>query len=355
MLHKAFWKKRKVFVTGHTGFKGTWLCLWLKILGARVVGYSLDVPTRPSLFDLTKPAVRTIWGDVRNFKKLKKSIVKEKPDIVFHLAAQPLVHASYVDPITTFETNVIGTANLLEALRGSLVKAAVIITTDKVYDNKEKGSAFKETDPLGGHDPYSASKGAAEIVIASYRNSFFNDHDYGKKHSTLISTVRAGNVIGGGDFAQDRLIPDLLRAILAKKDLKVRHPHAVRPWQHVLESLSGYLLLAEKLYAGKKKYSGAWNFGPEGPDVKPVEWVVKKLCAQWGPGASYSVVKGERSHEAKYLRLDITKVKKNLSWRPRWKLEKALDMTIEWTKVYQNKKDVSAVCAKQIKEYAKDL
>jgi len=352
MLHKTFWKNKKVFVTGHTGFKGTWLCLWLKILGAKVVGYSIDIPTRPSLFNLTKPDVRTIWGDVRNLKKFKIDISKEKPDIVFHLAAQSLVRASYINPITTFETNVLGTANLLEALRGSSVKAAVIITTDKVYDNKENRAAFKETDPLGGHDPYSASKGAAEIVVASYRNSFFNDHEYGKKHSTLISTVRAGNVIGGGDFAEDRLVPDLVRAILANKDLKVRHPHAVRPWQHVLESLSGYLLLAEKLYAGKKKYADAWNFGPDGYDVKPVEWIVKKMYAQWGPGRTYSFIREERSHEAHYLKLDITKAKKNLGWAPQWELEKALDMIIEWTKAYRDKQDISAVCKKQIKEYS---
>lgn len=355
MLHKKFWKGKKVFVTGHTGFKGTWLCLWLKILGAEVVGYSIDIPTRPSLFNLTKPAVRTIWEDVRNLKKLKAGISKVKPDIVFHLAAQPLVRSSYSCPIATFETNVLGTANLLEALRGSSVKAAVIITTDKVYENKESRTAFKETDPLGGYDPYSASKGAAEIVAASYRNSFFNNNEYGKKHSTLIATVRAGNVIGGGDFAQDRLVPDLVRAILAKEDLKIRHPHAIRPWQHVLESLSGYLLLAEKLYAGNKKYADAWNFGPEQSDVKSVEWIVKKMHTQWGAGARYSVVRGEDSHEAHYLRLDTTKAKKSLGWRPRWELEKALDMIIEWTKAYQDKQDMLAVCKQQIKEYAEGL
>jgi CDP-glucose 4,6-dehydratase len=355
MLHKTFWKNKKVFVTGHTGFKGTWLCLWLKSLGAQVVGYSIDIPTRPSLFNLTKPVVRTIWGDVCNLKKLKAAISKGKPDIVFHLAAQPLVRVSYIHPITTFETNVLGTANLLEALRGSSVRAAVIITTDKVYDNKENGTAFKETDPLGGYDPYSASKGAAEIVIASYRNSFFNNNDYGKKHSTLISSVRAGNVIGGGDFARDRLIPDFVRAILAKEELKIRSPQAVRPWQHVLEPLYGYLLLAEKLYAGKKEYAGAFNFGPEDSDAKSVEWIVKKMCAQLGSGIIYSVVKGEHSHEARYLRLDITKAKKILGWTPQWEIEKALDMIIEWTKACQDKQDILAVCNKQIKEYTKGL
>ena len=325
------------------------------MLGAQVTGYSIDIPTKPSLFNLTQPDVRTIKGDVRNFKKLQDTISKEKPDIVFHLAAQALVRASYAHPMATFETNCLGTANLLEALRGSVVKAAVIITTDKVYDNKEDGAAFKETDPLGGADPYSASKAAAEIVIASYRNSFFNNKEYGKKHSTLIASARAGNVIGGGDFAQDRLVPDLVRAILAREDLKIRNPHAIRPWQHVLEPLSGYLLLAEKLYTGKKEYADAWNFGPEGSDAKPVEWIVKKMCAQWGAGIRYSIVKGEHAHEAHYLRLDITKAQKKLGWKPRWKLEKALDKTIEWILAYRDKQNVSAVCEKQIKEYAKGL
>ncbi len=355
MPQKTFWKNKKVFVTGHTGFKGTWLCLWLKILGAKVVGYSLDVPTKPCLFDLTKPPARTIWGDVRDLKKIKAGISKERPDIVFHLAAQPLVRASYIHPVSTFETNVLGTANLLEALRGSTVKAAVIITTDKVYDNKENGAAFKETDPLGGYDPYSASKGAAELVVASYRNSFFNNKEYGKKHTTLISTARAGNVIGGGDFAQDRLVADLVRAILAQEELKIRNPQAVRPWQHVLEPLSGYLLLAEKLYAGKEKCAEAWNFGPEKSDVKSVEWIVRKMYAQWGDGQAYSVIRGEHAHEAQYLSLDITKAKRYLGWKPKWRLETALEKTIEWTKAYRDKQNISAVCEKQIRKYAEEM
>jgi len=351
MLHKSFWKKKKVFITGHSGFKGTWLCLWLNYLGAEVTGYSIDIPTRPSLYALTKPSVKTIWADIRNLKKLKAEISKVKPDIVFHLAAQPLVRYSYERPIATFETNVLGTANLLEALRGSTVRAAVIITTDKVYENNESGIAFKETDPLGGYDPYSASKGAAEFIIASYRNSFFNINAYGKKHSTLVSSARAGNVIGGGDFAKDRLVPDLVRAMVAGEELLIRNPDAIRPWQHVLESLHGYLLLAQKLYAGKKEYADAWNFGPKEADVKPVEWIVKKMCARWGKGTTYSIAQGVHSHEAHYLRLDITKAMRKLGWRPQWELEKALDKIIEWTKAYQDKQDVSKVCIKQIREY----
>jgi len=324
-------------------------------MGAHVIGYSLDIPTNPSLFKLTKPDVKTVWGDVRDLKKLKKVISKEKPDVVFHLAAQSLVRASYAEPIKTFETNVLGTANVLESLRCSSVKAAVIITTDKVYDNNEKGIAFKESDPLGGFDPYSASKGAAEIIIASYRNSFFHRDDYKKKHSTLIASVRAGNVIGGGDFAQDRLIPDFVRAILAGEELKIRNPYAVRPWQHVLEPLSGYLLLAEKLYNGKKELADGFNFGPKATDVKPVEWIVKRMSVGWKAGVTYSILKGRHAHEAHYLHLDISKARKRLGWTPRWELETALDKILEWTKAYHEKQDVLSVCQQQIKEYTKGL
>ena len=318
-----------------------------------MVGFSIDVPTTPSLFKLTKPDVSTIWGDVRDLKKLKKTVSQEKPDIVFHLAAQPLVRASYIDPIVTFETNVLGTANLLEALRGSSVKAAVIVTTDKVYDNEEKLKAFKESDPLGGYDPYSASKAAAEIIIASYRNSFFNAQEYGKGHTTLIASVRAGNVIGGGDFAKDRLVPDFVRAILSKKELKVRHPKAIRPWQHVLESLSGYLMLAQELYLGQKEFATSFNLGPQKSDIKSVEWIVKKLCAEWGSGAWYSIAHDKHVHEAHYLRLDIAKAQNQLGWTPRWKIEEALGKIVDWTRDYQAKKDMRAVCHQQIKEYSK--
>jgi CDP-glucose 4,6-dehydratase len=348
----SVYKDKKVLVTGHTGFKGTWLCLWLELLGAKVVGYSNAIPTQPSLFKLTAPKVKTIWGDVRDVKKLKKVIQKEKPDIVFHLAAQPLVRASYQFPVETFETNVMGTANVLDSLRGSSVKAAVIITTDKVYENNETGKAFKESDPLGGHDPYSASKGAAEIVVASYRNSFFNNKEYGKKHHTLIAAVRAGNVIGGGDFAVDRLMPDFIRAILAEKPLAIRNPQAIRPWQHVLEPLSGYLLLGERLLAGKSQYAEAWNFGPEEADAKTVAWIVKKMCSKWAQGATYVVTKGPHPHEAHYLKLDIAKAKKKLKWQPLWDLETALDKIIVWTKAYALKGNMRTICFQQIKEYS---
>jgi CDP-glucose 4,6-dehydratase len=354
MPHK-FWKNKKVLITGHTGFKGVWLSLWLKLWEAEVIGYSIDIPTKPSLYGLTKPDVRTIWADVRNLQKLQKTMSQVKPDIVFHLAAQPLVRASYLNSIETFQTNVIGTANVLEALRGSTAKAVVIVTTDKVYDNKEDGRSFKETDPLGGHDPYSASKGAAEIIIASYRNSFFNAKDYGRKHSTLIASARAGNVIGGGDFGQDRLVPDVVRAILAKKRLMLRYPRAVRPWQHVLEPLSGYLLLAEKLYAGKKECAGAWNFGPRASDVKPVEWVVEELCARWGSPKIHSAAKAKQAHEAQYLKLHIGKARTLLGWKPRWSITKALDKTVEWTKVFRDRGDLGQICRQQIKQYSQGL
>ena len=264
MMFNNIYKNKKILVTGHTGFKGTWLCLWLEMLGAKVIGYSIDIPTKPSLFEMVKPKCIDIRANISDFKKLNSVIKKYKPDIIFHLAAQPLVRLSYKKTLDTYQTNVIGTANILESIKlNKFVKAVVAITTDKVYLNNETGKPFRENDPLGGYDPYSASKAACEIVISSYRDSFFNIRDYGKKHNTLIASARAGNVIGGGDFAKDRLIPDFIKAILANKNLKIRNPKAIRPWQHVLEPLSGYLMLGAKLLKGKKEFAQAWNFGPE--------------------------------------------------------------------------------------------
>lgn len=353
MKFTTSYKGKTVLITGNTGFKGSWLALWLQLLGANVIGYSIDIPTKPALHTLLKLRMTTVWGDVCDLPKLKKVMNKYQPDIVFHLAAQPLVRTSYKKPVDTFLVNTIGTANVLEAIRSNpKIKAGVMITTDKVYDNIEKDYAYQEADALGGYDPYSASKGAAEIVIASYRNSFFNNQEYGKTHTTLIASARAGNVIGGGDFAEDRLIPDFIRAILAGTCLNIRRPKAIRPWQHVLEPLSGYLLLGAKLLAGDKKFATAWNFGPEKSDVKPVQWIVEKMCAKWGNGSTYAVDKGVHPHEALYLKLNITKAKKQLGWQPRWNLETALDKIIVWTKVYAVRGDVLAVCRQQIKEYS---
>lgn len=343
-----FWKNKKVFLTGHTGFKGSWLCLWLHLLGAKVTGYALEPPTRPSLFELCRIGwlIKSVIADVRDLKTLKKAMLAANPEIVIHMAAQPIVRESYKVPVETFSTNVLGTVNVLEAVRAcKSVKAIVNVTTDKVYENSNANSAthnaYNESDPLGGYDPYAASKACSELVAQAYRRS------YGMN----IATARAGNVIGGGDWAADRLVPDFIRAILKRKKIKVRNPKAVRPWQYVLEPLSGYLLLAEKLYKNRAKYADSWNFGPNERDIRPVEWLVKELCDKWGNGAAYSFDRGKHPHEAHCLKLDSKKARSELGWRPRWTIEQALGKVIEWTKVYQDEMDIRTECVKQIKEY----
>lgn len=346
------YKNKTILVTGHTGFKGSWLCIWLESLGAEVIGYSIDIPTKPSLFELAKPKCIDVRGDIRDLKKLNNVIKKYKPEIIFHLAAQPLVRKSYIDTIETYQTNVIGTANLLETIKkNKFVKAVVAITTDKVYLNNETCKAFCESDALGGYDPYSASKACCEIVISSYKNSFFNINEYGKKHNTLIASARAGNVIGGGDFAQDRLVPDFVKSILAKKTLTIRNPNSIRPWQHVLESLNGYLMLGEKLLEGKKQFAQCWNFGPEHNDIKTVEQIVKKMCENFDNKIKYKKDTKKQPHEACYLKLDITKSKAILKWIPKWNVNTSLDKITDWIKQYQKKQNMKDVCLKQIKEY----
>jgi CDP-glucose 4,6-dehydratase len=347
-MDKKFWKNKKVFITGHTGFKGSWLCLWLTLLGAKVTGYALHPPTTPSLFKLCnigKLIDKSVIADIRNLKKLKQALSTAKPEIVIHMAAQPLVRDSYKYPIETYTTNVIGTANLLEAVRScKSVKAVVNVTTDKVYENQEYQKPFKENEPLGGYDPYSSSKACSELVTAAYRCSFLSPE-------IAVATARAGNVIGGGDWASDRIIPDFIRAVLNGKKLKVRNPAAVRPWQHVLEPLCGYLLLAQKLYEEGTKYSEAWNFGPDHTDEKSVEWIVKKLCAKWGVNASYAVDKGSHPHESHYLTLDSSKARDLLGWQPKWALDYALDKIVEWTKAYAIGGNLREICRLQIEEY----
>jgi len=343
---------KKVLITGNTGFKGSWLTLWLESLGASVYGYSIDIPTRPSLYEIAKIAIPMVWGDVSDVSEIARTIKKIKPDIVFHLAAQPLVRASYREPMETHRVNVMGSAAVLEAIRHCpAVRAVVMITTDKVYENQEQGLPFKETDPLGGYDPYSASKAAAEIMIASYRSAFLNPGHYKRKHRTLIASARAGNVIGGGDFAKDRLIPDCFRAFQTRKPVAIRNPQAVRPWQHVLEPLAGYLQLGERLLRGEVACAGPWNFGPLDHDAKSVKWVVSFLTKKWGQGAAFTIDQRKHPHEANYLRLDITKARKLLGWRPRWSNETALAKVVDFHKAWQNKDLMSKVCLAQIKEY----
>ncbi len=348
-----FWRGKKVFLTGHTGFKGGWLSLWLQQLGAEVTGYSLEAPTKPSLFDVADVAqgMKSVIGDIRDGVTLAKIMRDAAPDIVIHMAAQPLVRRSYVDPIETYSTNVMGTVHLLEAVRQTqTVRAVVNITSDKCYENKEWVWGYRESEPMGGFDPYSNSKGCAELVTSAYRNSFFTPGKY-HQHKVALATARAGNVIGGGDWAEDRLIPDILKAISENRPVIIRNPKAIRPWQHVLEPLSGYLQLAQKLYQDGVIYAEGWNFGPNDEDTKPVQWIVERLTQQWGEGASWQLDQSDHPHEACYLKLDCSKAKMRLDWQPRWNLEYALEMIVEWQRAYLAKEDVRKVALKQITNF----
>jgi CDP-glucose 4,6-dehydratase len=353
MIDTQFWKGKKVFITGHTGFKGSWLCLWLHSLGANIYGYALDPPTDPSLFELCKinTLAQSTIADVRDGAALAKTMREAEPEIVIHMAAQPLVRDSYKMPVETYSINVMGTVNVFEAVRATkTVKAVINVTTDKCYENKEWAWGYRENEPLGGYDPYSNSKACSELITSAYRNSYFNPKEH-PVHGVGLASARAGNVIGGGDWATDRLVPDCIRALLKNDKIFIRNPHAIRPWQHVLEPLSGYLLLAQKLYEEGPRYAEAWNFGPVDDDAKPVEWLVKRLCTKWGGSASYSVDPGKHPHEAHYLKLDCSKARSGLGWRPKWDLEKSIGCIIEWTKAYGAHQDVAAVCRKQIEEY----
>ncbi len=351
-----FYRGKRVLVTGHTGFKGTWLSLWLHTLGARVTGYALQPPTDPSLYNLCgkDKLVTSVIADIRDSESLAKVLQTASPEIIIHMAAQPLVRESYKNPVETYAVNIMGTVNLLNAVRACKgVKAVVNVTTDKCYENREWGRGYRENEPLGGYDPYSSSKACSEIVTAAYRASYFNPETF-DRHGVAVATARAGNVIGGGDWAADRLIPDCVRALLKREKIIIRNPSAIRPWQHVLEPLFGYLLLARKLYEEGPRFAGAWNFGPRDDDARSVQWIVEKLCSEWGQAASYDVDQGQHPHEAHFLKLDWSKARTELAWRPRWNLEKAIRKTVEWTKAYRGHEDVRNVCLRQIKEYAEE-
>ena len=349
-----FWKGKRVFLTGHTGFKGSWLCLWLHRLGASVTGYALAPPTNPSLFVLAgveSLLERSVIADIRDSERLRQELITAKPEIVIHMAAQPLVRDSYKIPVETYATNVMGTVHLLEAVRQCpSVRAVVNVTTDKCYENREWVWGYRENEAMGGYDPYSSSKGCAELVSAAYRQSFFNAQDY-SSHGVALATARAGNVIGGGDWAVDRLIPDIIRSLLANEAVRIRNPHAIRPWQHVLEPLSGYLRLAQCLFEQGADYAEGWNFGPTDDDAKPVEWIVQRMCELHGNGARYEIDSGDHPHEAHYLKLDCSKARMRLGWQPRWGLATALSSIIEWTGAYREKQEMRAVCLKQIDSY----
>lgn len=346
-VNPSFWRKR-VLVTGHTGFKGSWLSLWLQGAGAEVSGIGLPPAVTPALFDVAGigNGMEHHLVDVRHLDAVKRIFVQFRPEIVFHLAAQSFVRLSYEEPVMTFDTNVMGTVNVLEAARQcSSVKAIVIITSDKCYENREWVWGYREDEPMGGYDPYSSSKGCVELLTAAYRRSFLG------QSGISVATARAGNVIGGGDWAVDRLVPDVLRALEMQQIPRIRNPEAIRPWQHVLEPISGYLLLAEKLYLYGQAYSEAWNFGPLEWDSKPVSWIVGYLCEKWGVTASWEGQPGEHPHEAKVLRLDTSKVRSRLNWNPRWSLEKALDEIVFWQKAWIDGQNMRALCEAQIRNY----
>ena len=334
-MFNSVYHNKRVLITGHTGFKGSWLALWLSQMGAKVTGYSLQPPTKPSHFQLLDLNINSVIGDLRDADTIKKVFKEQQPEIVFHLAAQAIVRLSYKDPLETFSSNVLGTVNVLEAARAcSSVRAIVIVTSDKCYENREWPWGYREIDALGGYDPYSASKGCAEIVTGCWRNSFFNPKDYDKTHQTLLASARAGNVIGGGDWAPDRLIPDIMRAVNQYEKVKIRNPQATRPWQHVLEPLSGYLLLGQKLIEGRKEFAEAWNFGPSEEENVTVGEIVHQVKGVW-PKIDYEINQTpNQPHEAGMLRLDCSKARTKLQWLPVWTSKDAIEKTTEWYRAF---------------------
>ncbi len=348
-----FWHSKKVFITGHTGFKGSWLSLWLQNLGAEVVGYSLESPTIPNLFSTANVAsnMHTILGDIRDFELLKNSLIAQKPEIIIHMAAQSLVRHSYTNPLETYSTNVMGTVTLLEAVRQAGKPTVIVnVTSDKCYQNNEWAWGYRENEPMGGHDPYSNSKGCAELVTSAYRSSYFNSQDY-QTHGITLASARAGNVIGGGDWAKDRLIPDLIHSCMQQRILKLRNPQATRPWQHVLEPLAGYLRLAEALYEAPTKYAQAWNFGPNEDDVQTVQWITEYILKLWGDSISWQLENKSQPHEANYLKLDCSKAKTELKWHPKWNLETGLERVVAWYKAFQASENMQQFSLKQIEDY----
>lgn len=352
-LFGGIYKNKRVFLTGHTGFKGSWMTLWLKKLGAEVYGYSLPPVYSPDHYSLLNPGIDETLGDIRDYNRLSKAISDFKPDMVIHMAAQPLVRLSYSEPLDTFATNVMGTANILNACRQvESIKAVVNITTDKCYENREWVWGYREIDPMGGHDPYSASKGCAELVTASFRNSFFNIDKYGKDHHVLLSSVRAGNVIGGGDWSDDRLIPDIMKAVSKDQEVVIRSPKSTRPWQHVLDPLGGYLLIGQKLLQGGKEFAEAWNFGPADEGSITVLEVVQKIKKNWDKVKYRIESSGDNLHEANLLKLDCSKAHMKLKWKGIWDSERTFEATTAWYKeFYENKRVISE---EQLVKYIND-
>ena len=350
VMNPAFWKNKKVLITGHTGFKGSWLSLWLQTMGSRVVGYSLAPPTIPNFFtigDIARDMV-SVRGDVCDLEGLKETVKSHRPEIIIHMAAQSLVRYSYKNPVETYSTNVMGTVNILETVRQlGGVRVVLIITSDKCYENMGRKLGFKESDPMGGYDPYSSSKGCAELVTSAYRNSFFPPAGY-SSHGVAIASTRAGNVIGGGDWGEDRLLPDIVRSILADRPVIIRNPNAIRPWQHVLEPLSGYLRLAERLWEKGAEFAGGWNFGPDDDDCKPVQWILETLNHKWHGGIKWISSSAENPHEADYLSLDCSKSNRLLGWSPKLNLAAALELLVEWYQGYAGDDNMRELSTSQI-------
>jgi CDP-glucose 4,6-dehydratase len=355
MVRESFWKNKRVLITGNTGFKGSWLSLWLYKLNAKVFGYALKPPTKPNLFEICnlERKIISIFGDIRNLKKLRGIFNKYKPEIVFHMAAQSLVRYSYKEPVETYETNIMGTVNVFEACRYTpSVKVIVNITSDKCYENRNLTRGYRELDPMGGYDPYSSSKGCAEIITTAYLRSYFNPNNY-KNRVKVLASVRAGNIIGGGDWGEDRLIPDCIKALLRKKPIVIRNPDAIRPWQFVLDPLYGYLLLAQRLYKDGSKFCGPWNFGPDNKNTKPVKWLVERIIKLWGDKASWIIDEGEHPHEENCLKLNSSKAKLKLGWYSHLDLNSALRKTVDWYKAYIKQVNMSEFTIAQIKGYGK--
>lgn len=347
-MQKEFWSGKRVLITGHTGFKGSWLTYWLRMLGAELAGYALAPETSPSIFESLRieSSIESTTADVRDLETLDRIFVQFRPEIVFHLAAQSLVRRSYREPVETYRTNVMGTVNVLDAIRRShSVRSAVVVTTDKVYENKERSEPYRESERLGGFDPYSNSKACCELVVSAYRDSFFQDSP------TLVASARAGNVIGGGDWSEDRLLPDVFRSLIFGEKLEIRNPDSVRPWQHVLEPLAGYMLLAEKLFSGEKSHARAWNFGPREEDSMPVASVLDRIQRIWNDKFEWTAQTEAQPHESKILKLDSTDAQNHLGWFPRLSLDRALDLTVEWYKGFQDRNDLRELTENQINSY----
>ena len=353
-VNPSFWNGKQVFLTGHTGFKGGWLSLWLASMGAKVTGYALAPNTTPNFFEVAQiegDLEHSHIADIRDLEQLQKAMTEAKPEIVIHMAAQPLVRYSYINPVETYATNVMGTVHVLESIRSlDCVRATVVVTTDKCYENKEWAWGYRENEPMGGHDPYSNSKGCAELVTSAYRQSYFPSEKYAQ-HKVAIASARAGNVIGGGDWSEDRLVPDAIKAFEANQALMIRNPLATHPWQHVLEPLSGYLVLAQALYQDGAKFDGSWNFGPRDEDARSVQEVINLLIKNWGSAASWTQDQSEQPHEAHSLKLDCSKARQYLNWVPRWSLEQAIEKITQWQHAHQQQSNIREMSLRQIADY----